>query len=347
MKKTRFVGLPLSAVLCVLSLGCEEDLGKCDEAEARRLVITSEGQVLYAGQEIMNKACAQGQCHSSNATGDLRQGVPKGLDFNLNPAPIAAAGAASVESGQVSLDATQLARLRKNQRMVFDERNDIWEQIVDGLMPPDGVGKPFRAVNPGAEADLDMPCSSKGKLGTIADKETRSILRNWLACGSPVVEASSDMIAEAVIKNDPAGIPGTVGQQMPQCVASDCDQPLSFDDLYAAVLGPNCASCHVQGGVYPAYDLGDVDLAYKTLTESSGGSEDCNADEAPSVVPGDAASSYIVTKMGGSTPELMLCGALMPYGAPQPLDCGTRQVAAWINAGAPAPGVKVEPDAGM
>lgn len=343
MRKTQLIGVSLVAT-AALSSACSEDLGSCDETEARRLIINNEGQVLYAGQAILNEACAAGQCHASAAKDALRQGAPKTLDFDLNPAPIAAAGDPFVPSGEleIPLDAKALSLLRKNQRAVFDNRNLIWTQIADGLMPPDGVGQPFRDEQAGAEADLTQPCEKKETLGSITSAESRKILRNWLACGSPVVEASDMAVDESTLTMTPAGLPGSVGQQMPYCLnLDDCDLPITFDDLHAKLFVPSCkAACHEPGGQYGAFDLETVEKAYASLM---GDSALCGG--LPFVTVNDPANSYILTKMGGET-EQTICPQLMPAGAVTPLPCGTRQVAAWIRYGAPKPGDPA-PDAGM
>lgn len=337
-----------------MSAGCE-DLGKCDEAKARSLVVNGEGQVLYAGQAIINRSCAAGQCHSSGATGDTRQGVPKGLDFNLEPAPVVPAGTKeaknAVDSNGVLVDAKGLATLRKNQRKVFDERDDIWEQIDSKLMPPDGVGADFRNAEPGADIAVDTKtaaCTRGSKaLNPISSGATRSIVRNWLACGAPVVEVSDESVSVSTLKQDPAGKPGTVGQQAPFC--QDCEAPITFDELYTNVFKGCVAGCHTPGGIadpksYDGFDLTDVDIAYDSLTGKGalGGSDDCNKSDVPLVKKGDAKGSYIIAKMGGATlspalTDLALCGSSMPLGQPV-LDCGVRQIATWINAGALAPG---------
>jgi hypothetical protein len=345
MRKTHLIGVSLFVSFASAS-GCSEDLGKCNEDEARRLIIDGEGRVLYAGQAILNQACAAGQCHASSATGELRQGAPKSLDFELVPAGLAKAGEASVQSGKppLGLNAKAIAKLRKNQRVVFDNRELIWTQIVDGLMPPDGVGQSYREKAPGSEADPTMPCQKKEALGSITSSDSRKILRNWLACGSPVVETANEEISESVLTATPAGVPGTVGQQMPICFdPATCDDPITIDQVHELVFVPSCVSgCHEPGGAYSPFDLSTVEKSYAALMTDS------PACEVPFVVQNDAKNSYIVTKMGGES-DLEICsGNLMPLGASEPLDCAVRRVAAWINAGAPEPGAPAPgADAGM
>ncbi len=338
------------ALLSVLGAGCD-DLGKCDKDKARTLVVNGEGQALYAGQSILNISCAAGQCHSSGAKGAQRQGVPKDLDFDLQPAPaVSATSDEGVPSGSMQVNAKALAKLRRNQRLVFDRRDEIWDQIKDRLMPPEGVGAAFRKAVPGYDVTVDGARCKRGSdaLGAISTKGTRTIVRNWLACGAPVVELSNNAVPVSVLTQTPAGRPGTVGQQMPFC--QDCEAPITFDQLYANVLGQTCvAGCHTAGGIappgdYEGFDLSDPQIAYESLTKkgATGGSDDCNMPGAPLVVPGDPAASYLVAKMGGGAASpLSVCDGIMPFGQ-LPLECGVQQVITWIKEGAPKPGEAVD-----
>jgi hypothetical protein len=337
----------LAALL--LSSGCE-GLGACDEAEARTLVVAGSGQVLYAGQAVMNRSCAAGQCHSSGATGEARQGVPKGLDFNVEPAAVLAADAeGAVQSAGVWVDRAQLSRLRQNQRSVFDWRDEIWEQVEDALMPPDGVGASYRQASLGAvlvRSPNGQACQAGEPFEPFAKASTREIMRNWLACGAPVVEVSSESVPVNTLAKVAAGNPGTVGQQMPLCGGGDaCDDPITFDDLYTKVIQQSCVTgCHAPGGFPGEYLLHTKETAYETLTTSDGGSDNCGRNQPvpASVVPGKPEESYILTKMGAADlANFNLCGLPMPLGQNK-LECGVRQMAAWILAGAPAPGEPVD-----
>ncbi len=318
-------------------------LGKCDENAARSLVVNGEGQALYAGQAIINRSCAGGQCHASGAAGSVRQGVPKGLDFNLEPAPVLAAGAeGSVPSGGLSVDATALSTLRQNQRRVFDDREEIYAQIDAELMPPPGVGAAFRQAPPGAELEDSGTACSRGSddVPPISAGATRRIVKNWLACGAPVVEVSNAAIPVTALKEMPAGRAGSVGQQMPLC--SDPTAPVTFEGLFADVFQPSCVTgCHTEGGIWPQLDLSTVDKAFDSLTvplDPANRSMGCPTP--PFVVPGKPEESYLVAKMGGSEiSSLAVCG----YGGTMPLgqavlQGGVLQVASWISAGAPRSG---------
>jgi len=325
------------SVLLLGASACGEDLGKCDETKARTLVINGEGQALYAGQAVLNDSCAAGQCHSSTAKGADRQGAPAGLDFNLEPAPVVPPGAAGgVASAGLSLEAKALSLLRANQRTVFDARDEIWEQIVDGLMPPDGIGESYRTAVPGSGVLVQGSTCKAGpdQVSPISKGSTKTILRNWLACGAPVVEASNAAVPTSSLMSSPAGRPGTVGQQMPFC--KDCGAPVTFDELYANVIAASCVTgCHTEAVAFGGFVVDGIDVAYKALTETSSMAAGC---EGPFVVPGKPADSYIVAKMGGSSiSKLPLCGGVMPYGQAV-LDCGVQQMARWIQDGAKGPG---------
>lgn len=340
-----------ASLLMLSAAGCEDDLGKCDETKARTLVINGEGQALYAGQAVLNDSCAAGQCHSSSAKGSDRQGAPAGLDFDLQPAAVVPpAGEGGVPSAGLSLNSKQLSNLRANQRIVFDEREEIWEQIQDGLMPPDGIGENYRKAVPGGDVTVAGSTCKRGDedVSPISKGSTKTILRNWLACGAPVVEASNASVPVSTLMQDPAGRPGTVGQQMPFC--KDCDAPVTFDELYDNVIATSCVSgCHTKDVAFGDFVIDGIDVAYKVLTEDTGGSEDCNGKDVPLVVPGKPEESYIIAKMGGKdAPMLTLCGATMPYGQAV-LECGVKQMARWIKDGAKGPGeaAGMSSDAGM
>lgn len=327
-----------SALLVVLSAaGCGSDLGKCDPNDlnnARTVVVNGEGQAIYAGQAVLNDSCAAGRCHSSSAKGAARLGAPAGLDFDLEPAPVVPAGPGGMASVGLILDSVALSRLRSHQRIVFDEREEIWEQVDDGLMPPDGVGEAYRRVTLGRKPVVSGTTCARGteEVSPIGTSSTKAILRQWLACGAPVVEASNAAIAASELRKSPAGIPGTVGQQMPFC--ESCDGPTTFGQIYDNVLEPSCVVCHNAKIKLGNLDLEGAEVAYDALTMTSGQTMNCKV---PFVVPQKPEESYIIAKMGGSDiSKLPLCGSPMPQGSP-PLSCGLQQLARWIKDGAMGP----------
>jgi hypothetical protein len=320
--------------LCaVFSLGACDDLGECDDPALGRTPVKVGTQVMYAGQAIIWKSCASGICHSEIATN--RYGVPAGLDFDI--APVSASTVVDTDAGALgSVAQADLERLREHQRKVFDKRDSIWEQVKRDLMPPDGVGEPFRNTTNGTLITVSGgTCTDGLALGPITSNETREQLRKWLACGSPIVEANVPNLEV------PAG--GTVGDQFPACAPPG--DP-TFDNLYDLVLAPGCVTgCHEPGGSRAQFDLSTKDIAYASMVGPNAASTEC--DENPVMVtPNDPSKSYFYAMVGGEggvkcSPFFMPLGSVAGLPAAE-LDLVKR----WIEDGAPAPGVGSGGDAG-
>lgn len=263
---------------------------------------------MYTGQAIMKQSCANG-CHSSTAEGQARQGAPKGLDFDLLPLSEGTPVTGTDGVVRLQLDPQALADLRHRQRKVYDEREDIWEQIQKGLMPPEST---FEVLTTIVESmfNNDGSCTRGQALTSLdADKEK---LRNWLACGTPIVEANSAQLTVPVV--------GTVGNQYPVCGGggggSDGGMPTTpgFSEVYNTVFAA-CAACHVAGGASGTmFHLNTEDIAYTALlgATGTGAPQSCAANPTPYVTPGDPTKSYIVAKVDKSAPVTARCGGVMP-----------------------------------
>jgi len=269
----------MAAACLVLMLGCGNELGECDQEAANQVVYGRGNLVATKGQALMHDSCGQAAfCHSAGASGAARKGVPQGLDFDMIP-----------------LSADGLAR-------VLDQRSDIWDQILSGAMPPDGF--------PLGDGDWAFTLDRKGpRLPSILTKQGKSVVRNWLACGAPVVNETS-VPAWAVPPSDGGGT--------------------SWTELHANVIVPRCAfsGCHDAGG---ASLSGDLDLssacgARAALLKSGPCGE-------PRVVPGDG-DSLLVDKIANAEPR---CEQPMPppKGGLTMLEIET--IRAWVKDGAKAP----------
>jgi hypothetical protein len=290
-------------------------------------VVTADGKVMYAGQAIIVASCASGTCHTSTAKGDARRGAPEGLDFDIAPATFSATTVDKEGNTVGNVDKADLDRLAKYQRKVFDERDHIWEQVDRGLMPPDGpLGQPSRDAPQGAlfvTYDADT-CTRGAALNPIKSGSAKAELKEWLACGTPVVEASGPGL--------PQEVAGTVGRQFPECGGGPTAP--TFEAVYSTILVPTCAVCHP---TLNAPDFSSIEKSYESLLGAGGKGvpSGCSTNDAPYVTPGDVSKSYIVAKVGGGG---AFCGPVMPE-SPTPLS--TEQLdllKAWIDAGAPAPG---------
>lgn len=270
--------LSLAAALAVLAFGCENELGKCDQEAANELVYGRGNLVATKGQALMHDSCGQGAfCHSAAAEGKVRQGAPGSLNFDMLPR---ASGLPDV----------------------LDQRDEIWESVLNGSMPP----KEF------VTGDGDWTFSVKRsadepRLPPLSTDAGKAVLRNWLACGAPiVVDTSVPSWAR------PASAGGSA----------------TWADLHSELIAPRCAlsGCHDKRS---ASSAGDLDL-----------SERCAARRAllatgpcgePRLKPGDV-TSFLVDKIESAAPR---CGTRMPpSGAFSAAEAAS--VRAWIMAGAVA-----------
>jgi hypothetical protein len=340
-------------VTTVLALqGCQ-DVGKCKDPmiEARVPVLDGQNRVMYAGQAILLTSCSSG-CHSSTAKGVDRKGAPEGLDFDIEPLSATSVETSTNDEGKsvsvgVTADTAGLAGLRKRQRKVFDTRDLIYKQVIDGLMPPPDIGAGFRDISKINRFTRDSEgCTRKeGELTAVNQSSGRETLREWLACGAPIVEITApqcpDMNGDGSPDPDgkclPTAVAGTVGDQFPECPVQ---LEATFENVYAAVFeGAGCTngSCHGAPAKTSNFDLSSIDAAYTQLVGSDrkGAPQPCAANPVPYVTPGDPDKSYIVPKCtAGST---NICGGTMPLGgalSPALL----KLLSDWITAGAPGPG---------
>lgn len=146
---------------------CAPDVGECDPDLAKALYYTAEdaAQPAYAGQALVISSCGSGSfCHAPAAVGEDRYGVPAELDFDLTLAE--------------TLEQTQ--RLRRDIARVRDLRGSIWQQVHEEWMPPGQAGDDVLA--------LGVRFSG---LPSIDSAEGKDALRNWLACGAPIVERTT------------------------------------------------------------------------------------------------------------------------------------------------------------
>jgi hypothetical protein len=310
--------------------GCsDERLGDCTDPNQGRRPVEVGGKVMFAGQAIMVQSCASGLCHSARAKGSLRVGAPAGLDFDVEP--VTATGLTSIDGQTVAtVDPAELERLRAHQRKVFEHRDSIWKQVVRGLMPPENYERPGSPgklfTRQGSSCVFaDQP------LGSLNDPSTREELRNWLACGTPVVETTSTELTTIV--------GGTVGDQYPSCKkegGGDDPEPATFESV-ASMLSKECGFCHLPGGVNQAIVLNTPEAIRDALLGASGqgAPSNCDANPNPYVTPGDPSKSYILAVVGDSSAGES-CTEPMPYGVGRLDDESLDLLKRWIEGGAPA-----------
>lgn len=326
----RLTKLFLATFTISLSIGCSPDLGECDEMAAMELVYTADGTPALAGQALVNQSCGGGGfCHSAGAEPLERVGAPAGLDFDL-----------ALASSSEEFNEAAVMRLDRDQVRAFDLRHEILEQVQRGLMPPPGPEA--------ADALASMPTydrvaadgTSFVPLPALDTEEGEQILRNWLACGLPIVERTQDPVTIPSEYRDRDTYP--LGLTVPSC-ARRCVDP-TWPDIVEQILIPSCALSRCHDSEEPAAEL-DLSVAdpsdptqlealHATLLASTAEGTLCAASEvadAPMFVPGDPDGSLLIQKV---TPDLVACGSLMPLSGAQLSEqrlCALRE---WVMCGA-------------
>lgn len=301
------IGAVGSVVIGAGLAGCEADLGTCDMNAATQVVYRkdTDGTPFYAGQAIVQDSCS-GFCHAESATGDLRNGAPHGLNFDV--APLTAQSVAGSDG-----------ILRAGIAKVRDEASDMYGEIDDGAMPPGKVGMrmvPAYKTSSGADANLPGIDTATGK----------ATVRNWLACGAPLISAVTGApLATSVSTIDKS----QVVAGMPVMSTS-----ATFTDVYTNVIkGGSCTTCHQPGGPFMYLDLSTQALAYTNLVGKDASTSPGNqcAGRGKLVVPNDCDNSLLYQKLKPSP----MCGSQMPLGGNPISQAGIDLVCNWIKAGAP------------
>jgi hypothetical protein len=290
---TRRYAAPLIATLLAGALpGCGEDLGDCDMQAAQQLVYGRGGLVATKGQALMHDSCGNAAfCHSDAAKGKNRFGAPGGMDFDMLP-----------PTGWPE---------------VADRRDQIWSEVSDGEMPP---GKRGRSVVGDGDWSFDE-LRSKGaeKLPALSTREGKAVLRNWLACGAPVVSKT-----QAPSWTEPPGHDNDGG-------GAAADWPT----VYQQVIKPSCAisGCHNASG---ANNSGGLDMSDMCGARAALLQKGRCASSSPRVTPGDQ-HSLLIDKITNKEPS---CGGPMPPPLGGLPASDVELVREWVAGGAQAPECK-------
>ena len=226
----------------------------------------------YTGQQLVNQSCAAGRCHSETAKGADRIGAPAGLNFDVVPADVSD---------------PEITRIIRGESHVDENAEEMWEWIDDGMMPPEGQRTPLSSAN-------------------------KEIVRNWLACGAPVVR-----------------------QPLP-AVSSD------WASLFPT-LDTTCGACHNATSLTgPWLAQGDACATRANLLAGMATGPACGMTGAKLVVASSPDTSLLLQKLEAPMPS---CGDPMPPGrgaglAPTaiPASAIAAPLRMWIADGAPAPG---------
>ena len=297
----------LTLLLAVPTIGCGVDLGTCDEAAARTVVFDELGLPAYAGQAQMRMACGNGSfCHSAQADGRSRLGAPGELDFDM-----------TLAATDVSAQPDATARLGRGAANVRDYAESIFGEVDGDTMPP------FGETTLLAHAGVPRYRFEDGRrLPQVDIIEGNEILRNWLACGAPIVERTTP---------HPDGVV-PVGDVV---AGRDVGVEATFTDIWTRFIGPRCGSvCHGPNGP-DELEASQLDLstqagAYMALVGTAAAGVSCMSTGTLRVAPGDPDASLIVQKLD---PQPGLCGDPMPPGEAPPAELLTT-IREWILAGA-------------
>ncbi|WP_053234498.1 hypothetical protein [Sandaracinus amylolyticus] len=327
------IRLALASLLALsIGTGCSPTVGDaCDDALARTPYYDRNGSPLYSGQAYMVEQCAS--CHGEDAA----LGAPEGLNFPVGL--VSGAGEQAISGGR---------RLLWAQANVHRQRDLIYSQVVNGAMPPRG----FVPAGDSAYADADG-----NVLPSLRTAEGQEVLRNWLACGSPVIERTTPLAqpctapGECPVTNfcvledpdptdeiDPRNQCLAVGDIVPAAGGGvDCEgEPQAtwswiYTCLFQADQTCTSAACHGGGAMGGALAMPDAATGYANLFEVE--SEPAGACMGRvRVVPGDPDASLLVHKVEMGNP--MSCETPMPIGPPPLSEEEVGIIRQWITDGA-------------
>jgi len=270
----------VSVLACVCA--CGSDLGECDPVAADELVYGRNGLVATKGQALAHDTCGNGVfCHSSAAVGEARHGAPAGMNFDMLPSPLGVAD-------------------------MLTHVDDAWSVVSAGDMPPRGKTS---LVLADGEWSLDVARSGDAPtLPSLTTAQGKGIMRNWLACGAPVV-TETQVPLWALPARDPFA-----GDEVP-----------AWHDIYEVVFRPQCAlsGCHSASSGAGGLAMVDECGTYAALFRAGACGE-------PTVRAGDPAASLLIDKLTATDPR---CGDPMPPIGPLP-ESFTTAISEWIAAGA-------------
>jgi hypothetical protein len=300
----------LAATLLLPCVGCTPELGTCDPAAAVSVAYDeATGMPAYAGQALVIASCGNGAfCHGAEARGRDRYGVPTGLELDVRLAAIDGA-----------VDEAEVVRLRHGRFHVVQHARAILASVEAGTMPPDGAA--------GAEALDGAPRfvridEQEGAvpLPAVSTPEGRAILRNWLACGAPVVE-------RPVPRMD-----GAPAEVVPALVLPPVEP--TWASIFGDVLETRgCAAARCHGGTEAGFRVTDAAGTYAALVGAAASGEDCDG-MGTLVVPGSPDASLFLAKLSAHR-GAMVCGDPMPIGGIPLRAEDLDAIRTWITNGAP------------
>lgn len=292
--------VPCFALVAATAVGCADDLGTCQMEAATQVIYASDGTPYYAGQGLLQSGCAEGVCHSVYAEKAGRKGAPHGLNFDVAPL--------NAQSSEANIGA-----LRDGIAHVRDRAGDIWGEIVAGTMPPGEAGARPDQVWKVADGNATP-------LTNVTSDLSKATIRNWLACGAPVVAGVTGAPQAAAM----------IGPTVDPLKSMSTGAP-TFDMVFDSVFR-TCGTCHVPSVTMVGLDLTTKNAAYDSLYGKdpfSGGAGVCSSQKNKLIVPGNCKESLVYQKLRANPP----CGTQMPpTGALS--DTSVQLLCDWIDAGA-------------
>lgn len=343
--------LPL--LVALLASGCYPDVGECDMTAAHEIVYDSSGLPAYAGQAIMMVSCGYGgHCHSGpDIEAGERFGAPVGLSFDVRIA------ATTIDRAD-----DEEGRLSDAHTTVVQNTGLIWQQVSSGAMPPGGEA--WREYTGGGESGNALPTYQRVEddgvtfhdlprlraddepLGANEAADAREILRNWLACGAPVIART-----QYVNGIPPSSTDQQVGQVVPLC-ERNCVHP-SWQPIYKQIITPSCARSRCHDDSDPAEgldfaspmfdprddpDRGSLPLPERLIGDDAEGSQ-CRPERHVIVTAGDPSASLLYLKVSAPSSD-DVCGSRMPLAGNPLTDQRLCAIREWIRCGA----VSCDPD---
>lgn len=310
-------------LLSLLATACAvEPVGSCDPDDARRVVYTEDGEPAFEGQALMIASCGGGGfCHSDAAIGEARLGAPVGLNYDVRLA---------ATSAEPEFEESQ--RLRRDLSRALSDRESIWFQVNQLLMPPGGeANASFEDAAPVYE-HRNLRTGQRRPMLPLTDPAAREVLRNWLACDLPVVERTVPLRLLEDGEEELAPVGFTVESQ---------EEPLEprWDDIYPRYIARRCASgsCHDDDAPAAELDLSTSESALANLLAQdafTGPSSECS-DAGALLEPGAPEGSLLFLKLRGTDAEgARVCGTRMPQSGGGLSTQSLNAIEQWITDGA-------------
>ncbi len=314
-----FVLMGTSACSPTVGTNCDEDLARTPYYR------TSDGVPAYGGQALILENCAS--CHSDPGA----FGAPSGLEMDANL--VTGTGEEAIAGAR---------RLLSRQTIIHQHRDLIYGQVTGGQMPPRG----FVPTESGYED------ANGNALPRITTSEAHEILRNWLACRSPVIERTTphdvrctthaDCVVTYQCDTEVMTCEG-VGRVVAGRSTEDCSTPRpEWPWIWACQLAPdlsqggcNGVACH-GGNAGGALVMTSFDGAYDALINGMpGAAPNACAGQEPFVVPNDPDGSLLIHKLEGvDEAGMRVCGSRMPSVGGFLTEAEIENIRMWIAEGA-------------